>query len=172
MPYLVPYLVGGLTALLAMDYVPPATKHLGVAAASLWAHPAASDMNGVNRGAKSDRLALPRPAQGAGSIATVEVVGVSDPVIVYRDRDGRELFRTDPVSNVTIITKGVRLPEVTVREHSGSAVKPVPVEVPREQVRDRKRPGSNERKLMVGCEPSFSPVASPSMAHHTGRCMA
>ena len=33
--------------------------------------------------------------------------------------------------------------------------------------RDSKPP-----KRVVGCEPLFSPVASPAMAHLTGRCMA
>jgi len=38
----------------------------------------------------------------------------------------------------------------------------------------RKEPGSTARKekLPVGCDPSFSPVAVPSMAHVTGRCLA
>jgi hypothetical protein len=39
-----------------------------------------------------------------------------------------------------------------------------------EQVRDRKAP-SPTRTVMDGCDPSFSPVASPSLAHLTGRCV-
>jgi hypothetical protein len=39
-----------------------------------------------------------------------------------------------------------------------------------EQARDRKEP-SPSKTLMDGCDPSFSPVASPSLAHHTGRCV-
>jgi hypothetical protein len=101
------------------------------------------------------------------------VVGLHDAAIVYRDREGRELFRTDPVNNVTIMTKGLQLPEVTVRQHSSSAVKPVPLDVLHDQqARDRKPPTSRERKVPIGCEPSFSPVAAPSLAHHTGRCVA
>ena len=94
-----------------------------------------------------------------------------DAAIVYRDRDGRELYRTDPLNNVTVVTKGLHLPEVTVRQHANSAVKPVPVDALQEQARDRK-PEPRERKVPLGCEPSFSPVASPSLAHHIGRCMA
>ena len=82
------------------------------------------------------------------------------------------MFRTDPVSNVTIVTKGLQLPEVTVRQHSSSAVKPIPVDALQEQARDRKPPEPRQRKLPIGCEPMFSPVASPSLAHHAGRCMA
>ena len=38
-----------------------------------------------------------------------------------------------------------------------------------EQTRDRKSP-SPSKTVMDGCDPSFSPVASPSLAHLTGRC--
>ena len=42
-----------------------------------------------------------------------------------------------------------------------------------EQARDRREPKApTPRKLLDGCEPSFSPVAAPSMAHHSGRCVA
>jgi hypothetical protein len=39
-----------------------------------------------------------------------------------------------------------------------------------EQARDRKNP-SPTKTVMDGCDPSFSPVASPSLAHLTGRCV-
>jgi len=173
---IVPYLVGGLTAFLVMDIVPipSPSEYFGAsrastsAAAVLLGTPASH----INRAIKGDRGATARPAQTATHIATVEVVGLRDAAIVYRDRDGRELFRTDPVSNVTIVTKGLQLPEVTVRQYNSSVVKPVPVDVLQEQARDRKPPNGRERKLPIGCEPSFSPVAAPSLAHHTGRCMA
>jgi hypothetical protein len=126
----------------------------------------------INRAAKADRGAAPQAAQPGARIATVEVVGLRDAAIVYRDRDGRELFRTDPLNNVTIVTKGLQLPEVTVRQHSSSVVRPVPVNELQEQARDRKSPTRRDRKLPVGCEPMFSPVAAPSLAHHAGRCMA
>ena len=40
---------------------------------------------------------------------------------------------------------------------------------PMEQARERKETPA-AKKLMEGCDPSFSPVASPSLAHLTGRC--
>ena len=64
----------------------------------------------VNRSAKADRGSMVHSAEASARIATVEVVGLRDAAIVYRDRDGRELLRTDPVSNVTIVTKGLQLP--------------------------------------------------------------
>lgn len=159
-----PYVICGLAAVLAVDYVPPATKHLGVLPA-LWS--SQQSVTPANRATKSDRAAPARAARAPLQISTVEVVGVHDAAIVYRDRDGRELFRTDPMSNVTIVTKGLLLPEVTVRQGAGSPVKPVVREVPAEP----KPPTPQRIKVPLGCDPAFSPVAQPSMAHHTGRCV-
>ena len=172
MAHFSPYLVGGLAAFIAMDYVPPATRHLGVLPASVWSE--AVPATQPDRARKADRAAPARNTGSAPDIATVEVVGVRDAAIVYRDRDGRELFRTDPVSNVTVVSKGVMLPEVTVKQHAKSAVKPVPVQVrdeARDQPQERKTPVAPQRKMPVGCESAFSPVAQPSMAHVMGRCM-
>ena len=127
---IVPYLFGGLTAFLVTDLIPipsPTQQFGAVAAISAPAPTLGTSGASINRAAKADRGALPRPAQAAARIATVEVVGLRDAAIVYRDRDGNELFRTDPVNNVTIVTKGLRLPEVTVRQHSRSTIKPVPI---------------------------------------------
>ncbi len=170
MVQLVPYLVGGLVVFLTIDYLPSVPRLAGLALPA----PAADAVAVSNSARKSDRGVMLAAPAAPTEITIVEVVGLRDATIVYRDRDGRELFRTDPVSNVTVVTKGVVLPKVTVRQHSGAAVKPLPVEVPREQARDRKTPTPNSpgRRVPVGCEPSFSPVAQPSMAHHTGRCVA
>jgi hypothetical protein len=166
---IVPYLVGGLTAFLVMDIAPITSATPTPAPAAALGTPDSS----INRAAKAVRGSAPRAAQASLQIATVEVVGLRDAAVVYRDREGRELFRTDPLNNVTIITKGLQLPEVTVRQNSSSAVKPVPVRELQEQARDRAKPTKTRTpKVPLGCEPSFSPVAAPSLAHHTGRCMA
>ena len=173
MAKILPYLVGGLTAFLVMDVVPVPSPSEYFGALRATASPApllGTPASNINRAAKADRGGVPVTAQAATRIATVEVIGLRDAAIVYRDRDGRELFRTDPVSNVTIVTKGLQLPEVTVRQDSSSVVRPVPVDVLNEPPRDRKPP--KQRKMLLGCEPSFSPVAAPALAHHTGRCMA
>ena len=82
----------------------------------------------VDRAHKGDRLRDVRPAaeQDLATVAIVEVVGVRDTAIVYRDRGGRVLFRTDPVANVTVIARNVRLPQVTVREHGNAAPQTTP----------------------------------------------
>ena len=179
MPHVVPYLLGGLTAFLVADIVPlpSATEHLGSMLRAERSAPAAvlgTPGSSINRVGKSDRDSAVQTAGRSSQIATVEVVGLREAAIVYRDREGRELFRTDPMSNVTLVTKGLQLPEVTVRQHSSSAVKPIPVKTlqERDQARDRKPAAPAGRKMPVGCEPMFSPVAAPSLSHHAGRCMA
>ena len=165
---LFPYVVGGLAVFMAMDVIPPATRLV-----SGWAPATPVHIAPVSNAArKSDRAVMLPASATPVEVTTVEVVGLRDAAIVYRDRAGRELFRTDPVSNVTVITKGVMLPKVTVRQNSGAVVRPMPIEVPREQAREQKAPTPGPAKLPFACEPSFSPVAQPSMAHHTGRCMA
>ncbi len=173
MARITPYLVGGLAAVFAMEYMPSATRHLGDAHASGW-RMSSAPVSAI----KGDRAAPVRATQGGADIATVELVGLRDTAIVYRDRDGREIYRTDPVANVTIVSKGLNLPEVTVREHASSDVRPsTPVRTideSRDPQSERTRPALPKKPsaMPVGCESAFSPVASPAMAHHMGRCMA
>jgi hypothetical protein len=182
MMQIVPYLAGGLTAFLVADIIPLPSPTQFIAMRSAVSAPAplqGTPGSAVNRATKTDRGAAVRTTGQATQIATVEVVGLRDAAIVYRDRDGRELFRTDPLNNVTVMTKGLQLPEVTVRQNSSSVVRTVPINEIREQAREQAGEQTRERKppprgpkVPLGCEPSFSPVAAPSMAHHTGRCMA
>src|SRR6266542_1863445 len=108
-----------------------------------------------------DHLAMP----SIGSAVTaVEVVGLRNTAVVYRDREGRVLFRTDPVSNATLVAKDVVLPEITIRDSGRSTVNPVPIEVP---ARAPERP-----KLPPGCDSAFSPLTLPSLSRMPSRCIA
>jgi hypothetical protein len=94
----------------------------------------------------------------------VEVVGVEDAAIIYRDRKGNVLFKTDPISNVTVVTKGVVLPEVTVRELADSAVQMMPVEGIR-PVLSPTAPGD-------GCESAVTAhTAGDALARVPSRCI-
>ncbi|MEZ5788208.1 MAG: hypothetical protein R3D62_17425 [Xanthobacteraceae bacterium] len=136
----------------------------------------------VNRTQKSDRLVIGAGRFDSPSIATVEVVGVRDAAIVYRDRDGRLLYRSDPLSNATLITKGVVLPEVTIREAPGRAVQPVTTTVPAKKVAPvdsadrRESPGARNgetrrTRIPEGCDAAASPIAAPQMAHILSKCL-
>jgi hypothetical protein len=117
----------------------------------------------VNRSAKGDRLTSRQAgvAHSQSEVAIVEVVGVRDAAIVYRDRAGRILFRTDPVANVTIVGKDVALPDVTVRENRAGETKPMPVRTLQE-----------DKRQLEGCDPLVSPLARSPLSQVVGRCLA
>ena len=159
---LAPYIVGGVAAVLVVDHL--AIPSLGPAVNDWLGRPEIA-LSVVDRAHKSDRL---MPAHAAArqkpAIAAVEVVGLRDMAVVYRDREGRVLFRTDPLSNATLVAKDVVLPEITIRDSGRSAVDPVPIEVP---VRAPER-----AKLPPGCDSAFSPLTLPSLSRMPSRCIA
>lgn len=161
------YLVGGFAAVLAMHYfAAPAGNGTGSLSRALSASSAGENsfLQASNQNAKANRLQAVRPSETESpTIATVEVIGLRDAAIIYRDREGKVLYRTDPMANVTVVSKNLTLPEVTIKETPRTTVQRVPAVMPTRL---------QERKHTVGCDPAFSPVASPSLAHLTGRCMA
>jgi len=68
------------------------------------------------------------------------------------------VFYNDPRAGLTIATK-----IAVAKNESSNKTR----EIPSENARQEKL-----KKLPVGCEPSFSPVTTPSMANVTGRCLA
>jgi hypothetical protein len=68
----------------------------------------------------------------------------------------------EPAQGVNRALKGDRLVVVP-----RTAVRTVPTLTPREPV----RPRPTRRELPPGCEPSFSPITMPAMAHVAGRCI-
>jgi hypothetical protein len=118
----------------------------------------------INRGNKVDALPKVVNSDAPKRITTVEVVGVEDTAIVYRDRDGNVLFKTDPVSNVTVVTKGVVLPEVTIRELAASDVQLLPLE--------NIRPTLSPTAPGDGCESAVTAhTAGEELARRPSRCI-
>lgn len=144
------------TALVSADVNPSAQERVAAALPT--------QNSQINRQNRTD--ALPQVANNTTPrrITTVEVVGVEDTAIVYRDRDGNVLFKTDPVSNVTVVTKGVVLPEVTIRELASSDVQVLPVEGFR-PVLSPTAPGD-------GCESAVTAhTAGEALARVPARCI-
>ncbi len=118
----------------------------------------------INRDNKADAKPKVAHTNTPRRITTVEVVGVEDAAIVYRDRDGNILFKTDPVSNVTVVTKDVVLPEVTIRNIADSAVQVMPLE----GVRPVLSPTAPED----GCESTVTAhTAGEALARVPSRCI-
>lgn len=132
----------------------------------------------VNREAKADKLPVNTtsvPKQNR--ISVIEVIGVSDAAVVYRDRNGHLLFKTDPVSNTTVVAKNTVLPEVTVRETELDEVMPVPVEKLKHKpavIRELPNSGTAPaaRRIPEGCESAFSTFLVPSQKNKAGRCLS
>jgi hypothetical protein len=168
---LAPLLGAGIAAAFAAAILVPVLDLAPEIFTAANAEPGAAKIRqAVDRQQKSDRLA---PARAAGTerpvITSVEVVGLRDAAIVYRDRDGRMLFRSDPVSNATVIAKGVALPQVTVKDTAQSDVSTVPAAPPPAPAI---LPTAGEQKVPVGCDPAFSPLHSSARSNVTGRCIA
>jgi hypothetical protein len=156
------YSGAGLAALILADCVAPLA---GTSWLSTLMMPAPVGSPVIERGGKGDRLVAFRPTGDQKAvISAVEVVGLSDAAVVYRDRSGRVLFQTDPLSNATVIAKDVQLPKVTIRETSRSTVEPVRLEPARTP--------PAEQKLPIGCDPAFSPLHASARSNITGRCLA
>jgi hypothetical protein len=119
----------------------------------------------INRDRKSDAMPVTAMRQQESvPIKTVEVVGVRDASIVYRDRAGNVLFRTDPLANVTVVSKNVELPEVTIRESNASKVERVPLQKSKPESRDNnKRPH--------GCESAFARPSPEPLTRLSSRCI-
>ena len=118
----------------------------------------------IDRSAKSDRGRLNVAADQnlQKPIVKVEVIGLTKTAIVYKDVSGNILFSTDPVGNVTVITKNLTLPEVTIRESNDSTVDEIPLE----------RTKAPKGPLKAGCETGLSPDLSPTVPVANGRCVA
>ena len=109
---------------------------------------------------KSNRLPMPVAKQARIEIKSVEVVGVRNAAIIYRDRNGNVLYRTDPVTNVTVIAKNVDLPQVTVRDNPAAKVDRMSVE----SVVPNAPPD--------GCESSFARPSPAELTRIPSRCLA
>lgn len=115
----------------------------------------------VNRDGKGDKLPASEVSHVRAEIKSVEVIGVTNASIVYRDRDGNVLYRTDPLANVTVVTKNVELPEVTIRENETVEIERVPVE-------EAETPRSAQPH---GCESAFARPSPESLTRMSSRCV-
>jgi hypothetical protein len=118
---------------------------------------------------KADRLAPPVAAKARATVSTVEVIGLSNASVVLRDRNGDVLFRSDPVTNTTLIAKDAELPVITLKETATSSVVRQPVS-PEGQEHDA-APSEDRRKAMPGCEGPVSPLVKQAQGRGPGLCV-
>jgi hypothetical protein len=163
------YLAAGAAALIAVD-------HAGVTASLALtgsAHSGSVGAQQVERALKGDRGQIVT-AKSEHQIAAVEVVGLEQASIIYRDHTGKILYRTDPVGNATVVVRGVKLPEVTVREGNGRPVRQIDLPgntpAPASQKPENRKP--EKAKVPDGCELAVSLLAESAAAQGPARCVA
>ena len=157
---LAPYIAAGFAAALAvtsLDFTlagSSAVTNLPGSSADL-PHSSATDSG------KGDLL-KPRPAGGqTQTVSTVELVGLHDSTIVMlRDAAGQILYRSDPTSGVTVVSKGVVLPQVMIRESDRAS--------PRTEAAESDR---QPHVLPPGCDPAVSALGTGSGSDFGVRCL-
>ena len=118
---------------------------------------------------KADRLAPPVAAKVRTTVSSVEVIGLSNASVVLRDRNGDILFRSDPVTNTTLVAKDSELPVITMKETATSPVVRQPVSSDGQE--HDATPSEDRRKAMPGCEGPVSPLVKQAQGRGPGLCV-
>jgi hypothetical protein len=119
---------------------------------------------------KRDRITAPVPSANPTTVSIVELVGVSEAMVILRDRDGKVLYKSDPRLGTTIYARDTDLPVVTLKEDMRAPVAQHPVrrqegnEAPGEQKQKSRRP--------VGCMADVSPLVKASADRMPSLCLA
>jgi len=188
MVHLSSVLAAGLVGVLAWDfYAAPraldATTDASVVASAdvvATVRTGATPATAVDRTLKGDRLLRMPDGNSARPEITKVEIGPGE-AILLRDRAGSTLFSVDPTAQRTIIAKNVALPQLTLqttaRGPAPEAREPAPAvqsppAVDREPSRTTVSTGRKpEAKRPAGCDPAFSPITAPELAHIFGRCV-
>ena len=169
---LAPYFLGGLVAVTLTNWFATIPgSDLGAFAARAQA----ALLTTPERSHKGDRLAPPAASAGKVVVSAIEVVGAHRTSIVYRDRDGRVLFRSDPLRHVTLAVKNAVLPQVTIRDqNTGVAPQNTHAAPPNTHAAPVSDPdaAADPGPLAPGCDSAVSPLAAPVLARKPSRCLA
>jgi hypothetical protein len=161
---LAPYIAAGFAAALAVTSLEFSLAGTSSGTGALRAQ-AFSSVNSPHAPATVSRkgdLLRSRPAGAqTETVSTIELVGARDATIVlFRDAGGQVLYRSDPMSGVTVVSKGVVLPQVTIRESDQDSPRNEPAEAVRQPV-----------ALPEGCDPAVSSIAAVSASDFGVRCL-
>jgi hypothetical protein len=122
---------------------------------------------------KGDRLPVAPASSPPRAVTTVEVVGLSEATIVFKDRDGQVLFRSDPLTSTTVVARNVDIPVVTLRVEPAP---PPPIPVVRKPEPPREggdSPVTQPRPpKQIGCEAPVSALARSDAGRIPGLCLA
>jgi hypothetical protein len=125
----------------------------------------------VTTSGRADRLGAPAVSGPRATVSTVELVGVSQTTVILRDRDGAVLFKTDPLTNTTLVMKNAELPVVTLKEEATSPVVRQQPAAP--QHRGEQPTVQKERRAKpIGCDGLVSSLANREASQVPALCLA
>jgi hypothetical protein len=172
---LAPYFLGGLVAVTLTNWFVTIPGN-DPAPDVFTARAQAASPTIPERSHKGDRLAPPTASGRKVVVSAIEVVGARRTSIVYRDRDGHVLFRSDPLRHVTLAVKNAVLPQVTIRDDQNTRVAPQSIHVAPRNTRvapvSDPDAASDPGPLAPGCDSAVSPLAAPLLARKPSRCLA
>jgi hypothetical protein len=161
---LAPYIAAGFVAALAASSLELSLAGSNAEFGSLGSQAAFWSVNLTHvpaaASSKGDLLQSRPAGEQAQKVAMVELVGLGDAtVVMFRDATGQVLYRSDPMSGVTVVSKGVMLPQITIREIDHAS----PAE-PAESIRQR-------GALPEGCDPAVSSIGTEAASDFGVRCL-
>jgi hypothetical protein len=156
---LAPYIAAGFAAALAVTTLEFSLAGSALEPGLLAAQSASS--SSVGSSLKGDRLTLRSVGDQTRTVSTVELVGLREvTTVLLRDAVGQVLYRSDPMSGVTVVSKGIVLPQITIREVDQNSPRVEPAESVRQ-------PGA----LPEGCSPAVSSMTAVSASDFGVRCI-
>jgi hypothetical protein len=162
---LAPYIAAGFAAALAVTSLEFSLAGTSSGTGALGSQEAFSSVNSLHAPAtvsrKGDLLKSRSATEQTETVSTIELVGLRDATIVLvRDAGGQVLYRSDPMNGVTVVSKGVVLPQVTIRETDQASPRNEPAEAVRPPV-----------ALPEGCDPAVSSITAVSASKFGVRCL-
>ena len=129
---------------------------------------AATELNPVNRSAKTDRLRATRPTPRPSVVTAAELAGVNGTTLVLRDQLGAVVYRSDPLTGTTVVSRNADIPNVTVKD---TAQYPMILHSAPATESPDAREGRARRSVPTGCEAVVSPLVRTEARRVTSRCL-
>jgi len=118
---------------------------------------------------KGDRLMAAREAEDRTSVSIVEIVGLTHATVILRGNDGEVLYRSDPRSGMTTVSKNIEIPVLATKDEFRVPVHQRPPAAREGRDEPRNKP---KRQTPIGCMGDVSPLASASANRMPSLCLA
>jgi hypothetical protein len=118
---------------------------------------------------KGNRLAVSDSDIQQNTISIVEIVGLTQAIVILRGSNGEILYRSDPRSGTTTFSKNTELPVLTMKEEMRSPAAQHPPIIRREGSEEIRK---DKRTTPVGCMRDVSPLARAGANRMPSLCLA